>query len=310
MGNSRWDPKDWTTRLAASSYTTRSADDIFSKKVDDTMVASSITFREARDSVHNPESTPIILALDSTGSMSSVIKTVISKFGVVIQEIIDRKPVPDPAIMTMLFDDVFYVTGKQGVLQVSQFESDDKAVDQMEKMHITGQGGGNNSESYHLPLYMAAFKTRTDCFEKRGEKGYLFVVGDEECPPALTVSQIKSVFGPDESASEDMTYDDLFAAASRMYHVFHVVIMQGSHAYGQGEKKMRESWSKHVGEHLIIVNDVESIPEIVVSAIQAHQGADVDSVSKSWSGTTAVAVKDAITGIAKKGSGGKGVVTL
>ena len=33
-------------------------------------------------------------------------------------------------------------------------------------------------------------KTSIDCFEKRGKKGYLFTIGDEQLPPTLTKAQI------------------------------------------------------------------------------------------------------------------------
>ena len=310
MGRTRWDAAAWMTRSTA--YVGKSADAIYTSAAPDAkMVPNTIDFREARDSVHNPASTPIILALDCTGSMNAVLEVAVKKFGVVIQELIDRKPVTDPAIMTMVFDDVEYVRGASGVLQVSQFESDDKAVDQLEKMHLTRMGGGNQSESYHLPLYMAAFKTKTDAFEKRNEKGYLFVVGDEQVPEKLTKAQIQDVFGPDEYVEGDgFTYDELYAAASRMYNVFHVVVMQGSHAHSRGEAKMREVWSKHVGQNLIILDDIASLPEVIVSTIQVHRGADADSVAASWSGTTAVVVKKATTGLTAPAAPGGGVVKL
>lgn len=312
MGSARYSADAWASsatvmRARAAGSTARSTT---AATIDAKMTPKTITFREARDSVPNPKSLPIILALDCTGSMSDVIHSSIKKFEMIIEELVDKKAVEDPAIMTMFFDDVIFVGDR--ALQVSQFESDEKIAEQLGAMHIVGNGGGNSSESYHLPLYMAAFKTRTDAHDKRGKKGYLFTVGDEEMPPPLTPDQIKTVFGPDESVSQSLSYMDLFEAASRMYHVFHVVVMEGGHARGAGEKRMREAW-RDVGQSLIILDDLDKLPEVVVSTIRIVEGEDAAAVAKSWSGTTAVTVAKATGHLAKKSSGGDtsaGVVTL
>lgn len=311
MGNSTWDPGTWTSMSTARAYATTSAHDIFAKKADRAMVARTITVREAFDSPANPESTPVILALDCTGSMTRVLKAAISKFDVIIRELIDEKPITDPAIMTMFFDDI-ECYGGEDVLQVSQFESDTRAVEQLEKMCITGHGGGNDSESYHLPLYMAAFKTDVDSVKKRNKKGYMFIVGDESCPPDLTPEQIKAVFGPDEKATESLSYDDLYAAASQKFEVFHVIVMQGSYAGSRGDKAMMEKWTPHCGQNVIVLTDIESLAEVIVGVIRVREGHDRDAVASKWSGTTAVAVREATKGVVARGAGGPGtgIVTL
>jgi len=312
MGFGRHDADAWAsyttgaTATRGSMKTARMAADILtSTEIDDTLKAKNIEVREARDSALNPLSLPIVLALDCTGSMSVVIFNAIKKFNLIIEELVDKKAVEDPAIMTMFFDDVNFVGER--ALQVSQFESDLEATKQFEKMHIVGNGGGNNSESYHLPLYMAAFKTKIDSMEKRNTKGFLFTVGDEAMPPPLTPEQIKQVFGPDESAPQSLSYMDLWEAAGRKYHCFHVVAMGGSFASGEGEKRMKEHW-KPIGQNLIILDDMESLPEVVVSTIRIVNGEDAKTVASSWSGTTAVTVSKATKHLAKKakGKGGDG----
>lgn len=320
MGHSRHDADTWTSytsnptasRSATFATAKSTADLLTSTKIDDKMSPVNIKIREARDSALNPKSLPIILALDCTGSMNAVIFEAIKKFNLILEELIAKSSIEDPAIMTMFLDDVIYVGSD--ALQVSQFESDIEAVKQFEKMYVTGHGGGNSSESYHLPLYMAAFKTKTDSMEKRNKKGYLFTVGDEEMPPKLTKGQIQQVFGPDEPVSQDFTYMDLWEAASRSYHCFHIVVMQGSHAGSAGEKHMREAWNK-IGQGLIILDDLTALPEVVVSTIRINEGEELDKVVGSWTGTTAVTVRAATAHLAKTGgsastSTGPGVATV
>lgn len=292
MGNTRytadkWDSSATVTRArapGATAYTTTS------RTVNQKMVPKTIAYREARDSVANPNSLPIILALDVTGSMSDLVKTAIDKYNMVIDELVTKKAIPDPALMTMFLDDVWVC---DPALQVTQFESDEKVAEQLGELYITSNGGGNGSESYHLPLYMAAFKTRTDAFEKRQKKGYLFITGDELMPPPLTPEQIKHVFGPDENVTEPLSYMDLFHAASRMYNVFHIACTRGSDA--QYRKAFKE-----IGESLICLDDLDKMPEIIVSTIRIIEGEDAAAVAKSWSGTTAVTVAKATGHLAKK----------
>lgn len=59
------------------------------------------------------------------------------------------------------------------------FEADIRIARQLEKLWLEKGGGGNCCESYTLPWYFAALHTAIDWFEKRGQKGYLFTVGDE-----------------------------------------------------------------------------------------------------------------------------------
>lgn len=297
MGYGRYTSSAWVSHSTTRGYDSATTADslLTATTVDEKMNPLNITVREARDSAMNPKSLPIILALDTTGSMGGVILQVIKKFHMILEELIEKKAVEDPTIMTMFFDDVIY---EKNALQVSQFESDVEAAKQLDAMMITRNGGGNSSESYHLPLYMAAFKTRTDSMQKRKKRGYLFTVGDEEMPPPLTPEQIKHVFGNDESVTEPLSYMDLFAAAQRDYHVFHVVVMQGNHASYKGVDAMKKVWAP-IGQSLITLDDLNSLPEVIVSTIRICEGEDADAVAKSWSGTTAVTVKNATGHLAK-----------
>ena len=74
-------------------------------------------------------------------------------------------------------------------LQVTQFEADIRLADQLRELWIEGGGGGNRGESYHLPWAFAAMRTSTDCFERRGRKGYLFTIGDEPILPGISAPQ-------------------------------------------------------------------------------------------------------------------------
>jgi hypothetical protein len=56
-------------------------------------------------------------------------------------------------------------------------------------------------------------------------------------------------------------------------------------------------WQEYIGERAIKVKDYSKIPEIIVSILEAMGGKDKDEIIKSWDGTTAVAVANALSGI-------------
>src|SRR5216684_3447913 len=64
-------------------------------------------------------------------------------------------------------------------LQVGQFESGIEIEEDLGKLFLEGGGGGHITESYELAMYFMARHTAVDCYEKRGRRGYLFVIGDE-----------------------------------------------------------------------------------------------------------------------------------
>lgn len=300
MGSGRYSPDDWATYAATTKNKT--AEEVYlAKKLNASLDPRKIKIRESRDSEMNQQSTAVIIALDQTGSMNAVLEDIVQKdLGVAFSEIYDRHPISDPHVMIMTFDDV-NVEGA-GCLQVSQFEAEVRPLtDQISKFWLTNNGGGNNSESYHLPLYFAATKTSIDCFEKRGKKGYIFTIGDEETPPKLTREQIKVVLG--DKVESDFSYEDCLRMAERMYHVFHIMVAEGHHFHYRGSQ-VKDSWRKVLGERALLLTDHTKLGEVIVSAIQLNEGADLTDVLDSWSSSTALVVRDAVKGITKPHSSG------
>src|SRR5260370_34214086 len=82
----------------------------------------------------------------------------------------------DPQVAVAANDD-FNSVGLSAT-QISDFESDIRIDEHIRNIWLTGQGGGNDGESYNLLLYAAARKTVLHCFEKRGNRGYLLLYAD------------------------------------------------------------------------------------------------------------------------------------
>lgn len=302
MGSSRWSADDWTSY--SSTTKTKTADKIFtSKALKDSLNPYGVAIRESRDSTINPQSNAIIVGLDVTGSMGMLADVMAKEgLGIMVEEILKRKPVSDPHIMCMGIGDAYH---DRAPLQVTQFEADITIAKQLEEIWIEKGGGGNHFESYNLPWYFAAMHTSIDCFEKRNKKGYLFTIGDEEAPAKVLKTQIQTIFG--DSVEQDYTTEQLLNMVSKMYHVYHIVVEEGSHARCDLQGVM-DSWVPLLGQRVLKLSDHKKLAEVVVSAIEVNEGKDVGSVVKSWSGSTSVVVSRALGDLTTTGTKSRGVV--
>lgn len=288
MGAGRWDAD---SRATYDSFTADSAakstEEIYdSRGLKDHLNPKGVKVRESRDSAENPESTPIIVGLDVTGSMGMLADTIARQgLGTLFESILKHKPVTDPHIMFMGIGDA---NCDRAPLQVSQFEADAVIIQQLTDLWLEKGGGGNHFESYNLPWYFAAFHTSHDAMERRGKRGYLFTVGDEEAPGPLTRGQIHDFIGDDIQA--DLSSEDLLAYARRVYDVYHIVIAEGYYASSHLDR-VRASWSNLIGQHMIVLQDHTKLAETIVGAIQVAEGRDI---STDWADDTRRVVGDAV----------------
>lgn len=296
MGGDRWSTTDWTD-YKTTNLDGKSTNQIFkSRAMHVDLDPKNIKLRESCDSDANPNSSPIIIALDVTGTMGDIaVQMAREGIKTTIEQILDRKPVPDPHLMVMGIGDA--KMGDRAPLQVSQFEADTKIIDQLSQIYLEGGGGGNGTESYNLPWYFAATRTKLDCYEKRGKKGLLFTIGDEDPDMSLRADNIREYLG--EGAEYDLKSEDILALAQQKYDIFHVVVEEGSHAR-RDPNSVVAKWNNLLGEgHVIRLSDYTKLPEVLVSAIQVHAGENADDVSKSWDGSTSMVVSHAVSSLAK-----------
>lgn len=287
MGGGTYDSGAYARFSASTAKMTR--DEIFSSRhIHKDLDPKGVKVRESRDSAEHPESTPVILALDVTGSMGHIAEKIAREgLGVLMNGIFDRKPITDPQIM---FAGIGDANCDEAPLQVSQFESDNRIVQQLTQLWLEGGGGNNRFESYNAIWYFAAFHTEIDSLIKRGKRGYLFTVGDEEFPGDLTKEQIKAICGDD--ASQHLDGRTLLEMAQRKFDVYHVVIKQGSYASGHLDR-VRESW-KLLGQQVIYLDDYTKLPETIISAMEVAEGRDAHGSAHAWGGDTARIVHEAV----------------
>lgn len=304
MGSSRFDARayaGYASSTAHLNHTTKFTASAIKGDFDPKM----IKVRESVKSDLNPHPTPVIVGLDVTGSMGPVVDAMHRNLGVLFEEIIKRDPVSDPHVLAMAIGDMDY---DRSPVQATQFEADPVTIGkQVEELHLERGGGGNDHESYLGPLYFALMRTKCDAFGE-GRKGYLFTVGDEGPQVVLTKAQIERWFG--DQPKQDYTAEELISAVSRNWHIFHIIVMEGSHqTEGRGVRTNPE-WRKLLGQRIIELKDHTKMAEVIISTIEVTEGRDKDTVAHSWSGDTSLVVRDAIAGLVAADKASAGPVAL
>ena len=272
MGYGSYTSEDWSKLKKSRKITeTSHENNVFVKKsMNPKFDPKFIDCRYSRDSEDHPDSTPIIIGLDVTGSMGYLANE-IAKEGLheTMMKLFSTKPVNDPQIMFSAVGDVV----DDAPLQVTQFESDIRIAQQLLDLWLEG-GGGDGPEDYHLLWYFAAKHTATDRFEKRGQKGYLFTIGDADCHGTLSSENIKSIFN---DKCEDLTISDIAKMASEKYELFHINIVNGI-------KSKPAILNKALPGRILCINkeNISVIPELIVSTLMLYQGSSMQDVLDSW----------------------------
>lgn len=282
MGASRWSDDDYKSYASTTNYRSASREEVFSHIVDEKLDPRNVKvgkgdrkglqLRESIISDANPDPTPIILALDVTGSMRDVVEEIAkNQLPAMMTGIHAQHIVTDPHVMFMAFDDVHALGRRPGALQVSYFEPDLKIVEQLRKMWLVGVGGGNQSESYDLPWYFAAKHTYLENYEKTGKPGFLFTFGDEPFPVDInTPDELAHVFGP--GAYEELAPLTALKMAQQKFQVFHISIVKGGYNLS--------GWDKHLGNNHLRLDgrEVTLLSELVLATMKIAGGANIEEV--------------------------------
>lgn len=285
MGSGTFDAAAYQSYAATTKGKT--TDEIYeSRSMNKNLDPKGVKLRESRDGADNPNSTPVIIALDVTGSMGIIADNIARKgLGVLFNNILDRKPIDNPHVMFMAIGDANY---DHAPLQVSQFEADNRIVEQLTQIWLEHGGGGNSFESYNLAWYFAAHHTEHDSLIKRAKRGYLFTIGDEQAPGDLTADQIEKFLGYRPQYS--LKSADILRDSQRKYDVFHIVIEEGDYARSNKDKVL-DSWRKILGQRVISLSDYNKVAETIVSTIQVAEGEDAKAVTASFGKAVFDAVK-------------------
>jgi hypothetical protein len=221
--------------------------------------------REARDSAEHPTSNPVFVGFDVTGSMHQVPHIVQQNLPTLMGLLLRKSYLADPAICIGAIGDA---TCDTAPLQIGQFESGIEIEEDLAKLFLEGGGGGQQTESYELAIYYLARKTATDAFDKRGKRGYAFLIGDEKPYPMVKRREVRRIFGDELQA--DLPLEQVLAEARRKWDIYFILPNLTSY---YNDPSILACWRRLLPQNVIKLSDPAGISEMIASLVGVAEGA-------------------------------------
>lgn len=270
MGTGSWSTKDFTNYISCSrggdldTYTKSaySVQEVYKAKRLDSRLDPLNVMRECRDSDEHPNTLPVILALDVTGSMGQTAVKTAQKLNEIMTSLYADSSLPDVEFCVMGIGDL---ACDSAPIQMSQFESDIRIAEQMDAIYFEGGGGGNSYESYTAAWYMGARHCDLDCW-KRGQKGIIITLGDELPNPYLpqTLSHVTG-----DSLQSCIETKDLMNEVIDKFNIYHLSVndKSSSYHYNNRNSDLDKAWGQLLGENYSVVT-LDNLAETITNIIK------------------------------------------
>jgi len=283
MGSGYWSKDSFTSyskerkrgvRSDGSISGTYCAQEMFQSKKLEPELNPFQAMRECCDSEEHPNTKPVILALDVTGSMGNAAVEVAKKLNVVMTSLYEK--ITDVEFLIMGIGDLAY---DHAPIQASQFESDIRIAEQLDKIYFEGGGGGNKYESYTAAWYFGSRHTRLDCWN-RGKKGMIITMGDEPLNPYLPLNgqACGLVASTGDNLQEDIETKDLYEETIQKFDLYHLAVEDKQTCYQLYKNRIETSFGKYLDkEHFRVVNLDNIANAIIDIVVHAEKDKEVDT---------------------------------
>lgn len=277
MGSGSWSTASYATYNASvgKSYcatTNRVVNQEFHQvRLDESLDPRRFSVRECVDSEEHPNTIPVILALDVTGSMGQSCKETAEALGVIMTDL--YKKYKDIEFCIMGIGDLDY---DEAPVQMSQFESDVRIAVSLDKIYMEHGGGGNSFESYTAAWWMGLHRTSLDCL-KRGRKGIIITMGDEPLNPYLPKNELNDAVN--ESVQDDIRTDTLYKEASEKFDIFHIAVDDIHNCFARHKADILDSFGKVLGDRLK-VSSVNGLSSTIVECIDESLSGSVETAQE------------------------------
>lgn len=247
-----------------------STSQIYEARTIDPLLNPRDVIRECKDSEEHPNTFPIILALDVTGSMGKATKMCATKLNDIMEAL--YKDVKDVEFMMMGIGDLSYDSAP---IQVTQFESDVRILDQTTKIYFEGGGGGNAFESYTAAWYFGLYNTDLDCW-KRGKKGLIITLVDEPLNPYLPGKALGRVLGKE---MQDVDTEFLYEEVVKKFNVYHIAITDTECSFKYYKERIENTWGSLLGERCLYAKS-EDLPETIKQIVNDSINSDIGTTAR------------------------------
>lgn len=283
MGSGSWTTASFVNYVTTRGYDTDSRgvvttnysnQEMFKSKELDSSLNPKNVVRECCDSKEHPNTVPVILALDVTGSMGQAAVEISKKLNNIMTKLYEQ--VEDIEFMVMGIGDLSY---DRFPIQASQFESDIRIAEQLEKVYFEFGGGGNSYESYTAAWYFGARHTKLDCWN-RGKKGIIITIGDERLNPYLprTAYYCGLLNATGDSLQADVETKDLYTETAEKFDIYHINV---NHRGGYDQEQIKKSFLEYLDDkHFCTINKLDDITDTIVEIItSANESNNIPEVT-------------------------------
>lgn len=246
-----------------------------SRRLDESLDPQKFSIRECVNSDEHPNTIPVILALDVTGSMGEACSETAAALGVIMTNL--YKKFKDIEFCVMGIGDLAY---DHAPIQMSQFESDVRIAEALDKIYMEHGGGGNSYESYTAAWYMGLKHTKLDCFDKQGRKAIIITMGDEPLNPYLPFRELNESISVTEQANIETP--ELYRQASEKFDIFHIAVDSPRDCYRSYAKEIEQSFGQILGKRLKVAKIDElaqTIEDCITESIESSPAVDVPATN-------------------------------
>lgn len=230
------------------------------KRLKEGMNPKLFDIRECVNSEEHPNTIPIILGLDVTGSMGLACEETAKALGNIVAELYEE--IPDVEFCIMGIGDL---ECDLAPVQMSQFESDVRIAKSIDDLYMEHGGGGNGYESYTIAWYMGLRHTKLDCYDKQSRKGIIITMGDEPLNPILHTSELKKFIG--DNVESDIITKDLYNETLDKFDIYHISVDDRHSSYDYRKSKVDKSW-EILGENYK-VSTIDDLSRTIKDCIKA-----------------------------------------
>lgn len=288
MGGGSWTTKNYLSYSNALGRTTAtnscgtitldaslSASQIYKSTKLDSMLNPYKVTRECLNSDEHPETLPVILALDVTGSMGAAAAEVAKKLNEIMTNLYQNENVKDVEFCIMAIGDFAY---DNAPLQVSQFESDIRIAEQLDKVWFERGGGGNHSESYTAAWYFGLNHCKLDCWNK-GQKGIIITLGDEELNLYLPKYRIKEYLG--DNVQNDIETKTLYEQAKEKFDIYHLAVDDNETSWSSYRESAIPTFKQYLDDEHFKEVTLDSLSTTISNIIINSQTTELTAASST-----------------------------
>jgi len=227
------------------------------------MDPAGLRFRESRDSAGHPNSRAVAFIADVSKSMDEIPHRLATR---TLPDFVERvlRILPDAQFLFGAIGDA--EDGDRAPWQIGQWESSDVSFDQwLTRIYLEGGGGPNGEESYDLALYFLARLSRIDCLEKRGQRGYAFLTGDERPRKRVSARTVNRLLGRHE-LDADIPIERIIAEAADRFHLFFLIPDL------RRAEECASAWNALIGERAIRMESPDDSALVAAELVNLTEG--------------------------------------